>query len=153
MSLVKYSTWVIKNWTSKHVQKNSSWLKFLNQMMKPHISGWMSWFSWRKSIFTHLIILRLGPSWYRTLGIRSSCQTAIKGGGGKKTFSLCGLVWVCACVCVFSAQWGWNQSRADMRWIPSQSPRKLTMVKMVVGLRSIPELFSGDLDLHFRVWT
>ena len=151
MGLVKYSTWIIKNWTSKHVQKNSSSVKFLNQMMKPHISGWISWFSWRKSIFTHLIILRLGPSWYRTLGIRSPCQTAIKE-KKKKSLSLSLRTCVSLCMCVY-AQQGFNQSRADMRWIPSQSPRKLTMVKMVVGLRSIPELFSGDLDLHFRVWT
>ena len=56
------------------------------------------------------------------------------------------------CECVH-AQQGFNQSRADMLWIPSQSPRKLMMVKMVVGLRNIPELFSGDLDLHFTLWT
>ena len=59
---------------------------------------------------------------------------------------------LCECVhmCVYVQQ-GFNQSRADKLWIPSQSPRKLMMVKMAVGLESIPELFSGGLDLHFRL--
>lgn len=63
----------------------------------------MSWFSWRKSIFTHLIILRVGPSWYRILGIRWPCQTGIKGKKNTTKTCLFLSLWTCmsVCLCVY----------------------------------------------------
>ena len=74
----------------------SFWTKWWNHTSLNEIS----WFSWRKSIFILLIILRIGPSWYRMLGIRSPCQTGIKEKKKKKCLSLC--LWTCVSVCMLN---------------------------------------------------
>lgn len=68
---------------------------------------------------------RIGPSWYRTLGIKSPCQTGIKE--KKKYIYICLFLSVDLCECVHMCvyvQQGFNQSRADKLWIPLTESKK-----------------------------